>query len=209
MSRLTLMGMLNYNPTLLDGLIVPGCNAEMVRTTIISKMGDLYPYYQVPDVLKKLITTWSLQYQMQWGRMYQTMTKEYEPLENYDRYEDWSDSGNAKTDAKTSYSNTGTSENSTNSKTETQVSAFNESTYQPDSKMDGSGSDNGKTTDSGTSTNGITGSNDSTHSGHIHGNIGVTTSAQMAAEEWELRATHNLLDHVCKMFEQTFMVQVY
>ena len=79
MPRLTLMGMLNYQNDLLKGLLVPGCSSEMIYETIVMKMGDLYPYYQVPPVLKKLITVWSLQHQMEWEKIYKSLTAEYNP----------------------------------------------------------------------------------------------------------------------------------
>lgn len=193
MPRLTLMGMLNYNNDLLNGLQVPGCSSEMIRETIVMKMGDLYPYYQVPPVLKKLITVWSLQHQMEWEKIYKSLTAEYNPIENYDRQESWEDNSNGVTE----FTNTGHSDS-----TDTMnKSGFNTDGFSPDSQAIG-------VSNSNTGGNGKN-INVSTHSGRIHGNVGVTTNQQMIESEITLRTRFNLLDHVCKQFEETFMVQVY
>ena len=49
----------------------------------------------------------------------------------------------------------------------------------------------------------------SDHTGHIYGNIGVTTAAQMIAGEMDIRTRFNLLDVICDSFKDEFCVQVY
>ena len=201
MPRLTLMGMLNYQNDLLNGLQVPGCSSEMIYETIVMKMGDLYPYYQVPLVLKKLITVWSLQHQMEWEKIYKSLTAEYNPIENYDRQETWEDNSNGVTENSTEFSNSGHSDS-----TDTMnKSGFNTDGFSPDSQAVGVSNNNtgGKTSGNGKN------SNVSTHSGRVHGNVGVTTNQQMIESEIALRTRFNLLDYVCGQFEKCFMVQVY
>lgn len=193
MPRLTLMGMLNYDNYLLNGLRVPGCTSEMIQETIVMKMGDLYPYYQVPPVLKKLITVWSLQHQTEWEKIYKSLAADYNPIENYDRQESWEDNSNGVTE----FSNTGHSDS-----TDTMnKSGFNTDGFSPDSQAVG-------VSNSNTGGNGKN-INVSTHSGRVHGNVGVTTNQQMIESEINLRTRFNLLDYVCGQFEKTFMVQVY
>lgn len=193
MPRLTLMGMLSYQNDLLKGLQVPGCSSEMIYETIVMKMGDLYPYYQVPPVLKKLIAVWSLQHQMEWEKIYKSLMAEYNPIENYDRQESWEDNSNGVTE----FSNTGHSDS-----TDTMnKSGFNTDGFSPDSQAVG-------VSNSNTGGNGKN-INVSSHSGRVHGNVGVTTNQQMIESEINLRTRFNLLDYVCGQFEKTFMVQVY
>mgnify|MGYP004649930931 FL=1 len=201
MPRLTLMGMINYESNLLIGLQVPGCSSDMIHETIIMKMGDLYPYYQVPPVLKKLITVWSLQHQMEWKKMYDSLNAEYNPIENYDRQESWEDNSNGVTESSSEFSNTGHSDS-----TDTMnKSGFNTDSFVPDSQAVGVSNNNngGKSSGNGKNTN------VSTHTGRVHGNVGVTTNQQMIESEIALRTRFNLLDYVCGQFEKTFMVQVY
>ena len=201
MPRLTLMGMLNYDNFILNGLQVPGCTSDMIYETIVMKMGDLYPYYQVPPVLKKLITVWSLQHQMEWKKMYDSLNAEYNPIENYDRQESWEDNSNGVTESMSEFSNTGHSDS-----TDTMnKSGFNTDSFVPDSQAVGVSNNNNGGKSSGNGKN----SNVSTHTGRVHGNVGVTTNQQMIESEIALRTRFNLLDYVCGQFEKTFMVQIY
>ena len=50
---------------------------------------------------------------------------------------------------------------------------------------------------------------ESDHKGHIYGNIGVTTSAQMIAGEMDIRLRYNVLDAIVGCFKDQFCVQVY
>ena len=55
MPRITLYGMMQYDETLFDDIVLPeGLNKELLIAEIISKSGDLFPYYQVPRRLSPL-----------------------------------------------------------------------------------------------------------------------------------------------------------
>lgn len=41
--------------------------------------------------MKNRITIWSNKYQINWKKLYDTTVLEYNPIENYDRMEDWTD----------------------------------------------------------------------------------------------------------------------
>ena len=59
MSRLTLAGMYKWDPTLFDQMVLPeGVNAQDMIQVIMERSGDLYPYYQVPPLLKVSIGRW-------------------------------------------------------------------------------------------------------------------------------------------------------
>lgn len=134
--------------------------------------------------------------------------------------------------------NSGTTTNSatTNSSAESEntaentKSAFNSATYSPNEKTETNNSDNSTETSSGrvessenstendTENGTVTtsdsynhsgaGTDDLAHEGHLYGNIGVTTSQQMAEAELELRH-YDIYLELAKMFEKRFMVQVY
>lgn len=92
MSRLTLFGMYDYDPTLFDGLIMPQrFNHDDVVNVILEKCGDLYPYYQVPSWLKNNMTVWARRMYHQFERMIDVLYEDYDPLENYNRYENSTD----------------------------------------------------------------------------------------------------------------------
>ena len=50
--------------------------------------------------------------------------------------------------------------------------------------------------------------NNAKHKGHIHGNIGVTTSQQMLQSELEI-AQWNLYEHISDIFLSDFVIPIY
>ena len=105
------------------------------------------------------------------------------------------------------------------------VSAYDSSTYQPHDKAETSSvGDNtstattdvaGNQTTSGTSDmNGVDNSNRITsetldHNAHLFGNIGLTTSQQMASDEIKLRRDYNLYDLIADLFISEFCIYTY
>lgn len=49
----------------------------------------------------------------------------------------------------------------------------------------------------------------STHTGHIHGNIGVTMAQQMISAELDLRAKNDMVHIIISEFKQRFCLMVY
>jgi hypothetical protein len=47
------------------------------------------------------------------------------------------------------------------------------------------------------------------HTGHLHGNIGVTTNQQMITEEMEMRSKYNMVDIITGEFKRRFCLLVY
>lgn len=89
MGRLTLYGMLQYDPTLFDDCVLPsGYNKEALIDEILTKSGELYPYYQQPIMLKRSMRLWFSRNFLNFDRIMAAITTEYSPIENYDRYED-------------------------------------------------------------------------------------------------------------------------
>lgn len=107
---------------------------------------------------------------------------------------------------------------------EDEVSAFDASTYQPSAKntTDDDGTDT--LTHSGTDTVDYSGTikdeygegssgnenenSTNTHTGRIHGNVGVTTSQQMLQAEYEV-ARFNIIDQITDMFILEFCIPIY
>lgn len=119
-----------------------------------------------------------------------------------------------------------TVETVTDAKTTEKVSAFNSSTYEPSKETTENGGKtktnagqtkySGKTEDIaenyGENSNGsVTGSEQKaiTHTAQLYGNIGVTTSQQMARDEVELRMKYNLYGTAAGIFANELLLQVY
>lgn len=89
MIKFTLWGLYQYDPTLFNNAPVPsGIDKQVLIDTIMDNSGDLYCYYQQPERFKLSITNWFRRHELGFARMILALTKEYNPIENYDRHED-------------------------------------------------------------------------------------------------------------------------
>lgn len=90
MARLTLNGMYEYDPSLFDGMILPDdYDREAMFAEIMTRCGQLYPYHQVPAVLKSNIRLWFARNFLNFDRSMEALMAEYNPIENYDKHEYW------------------------------------------------------------------------------------------------------------------------
>ena len=230
MARLTLWGIYQYDKTLFDNIVLPdGIDKDNLVSDIMRNSGDLYPYHQVSEYLKRNITFWFSRRLFDFDRMYNSLRMEYSPIENYDRIEDikreYKDSG---TDTETltlgsstTSSHTGTDTDSTQGggSNEKGVSAYNEDGYTNREKDTETHNSNNTQTYNSTVTNTGSGSDKTqtdygkqrteTEKTRIHGNIGVTTSQQMIESEMSLRAKYDIYKIISREFEREFLVQIY
>ena len=192
--RMTLYGMYQYDSTLFDGVTLPeGMDKTLMINQIIRQSGDLFPYYQAPPQVKTAITEWFTRRKDNFAKLWQGFTADYNPIENYDRQEDSTETPNITH----TLSNSG-QDASTN---EADVQGYNGTDYVPNSrtKSSGTSSTNGTDTESGTRT----------YTSRIHGNIGVTTSAQMLEGELNLRRSLDIYALIAEEFENDNLIQVY
>lgn len=90
MARLTLNGMYQYDPTIFDGMILPeDYDREALFAEIMNRSGQLYPYHQIPSILKSNIRLWFSRNFLQFDRIMEALNAEYNPVENYDKHEEW------------------------------------------------------------------------------------------------------------------------
>ena len=227
--KITLIGLNKFlndsNDDLFKNLILPdGIEKDILTKNILLKGGDFEVLYADPYFMQDAIGLWSRKWNRTFQKWIDALSIEYAPLENYDRKEDWTDTtdrSNTSSGRKDS-GNTRTLDNEdkltidTDSTSETQVSAYDSSSYQPSEKntVDNGGTETN--THSGTIKDeygeGISSSetenNTFTHGGRIHGNIGVTSSQQLLQSELEL-AEWNLYEHMTDLFLQEFIIPIY
>lgn len=241
---MTLIGLYNYDHTLFDLLEMPdGIDKGLLIDSILMNGGEYEVIYPNPVLLKDLIGSWS----RQWSNVFTNWLKvtndmnEVAPLENYDRFEDWTDtnkhdsttkdvgsSSNKTTDTRhgnDSFSGENHNTQNDNGNTVTQVSAFDSNGFQNKDKSDvtntttnnGNSSNqtitnsNGSSESNGSTTNDNTFNENSTgvHTGHIHGNIGVTTAAQMFQSFYDVMKTYgNIYESISYIFLQTFVMPI-
>lgn len=175
MQRLTLIGFNNADPSLFDGLELPdGYDKETFIDSLLLEHGEKCVMYTDPDFFKLAIKMWSRKWALELSRIYEALLAEYNPIYNYDRFEEIKDIDESK--HKSKYDGQRTAKDTPNftastkldSKTVTDtnedaitenlISADNSSSYQPNAKTIENG---GKTTQTttgapSTTTNGTT-----------------------------------------------------
>ena len=163
-ATISILGLYNLNDTLFDDLVIPeNMDSDLLINNLVTELAELELIYSDFNFMKFMIGVWSRKELPTWERVYKASIKEYDPIENYDRKEDWSDTLN-----RNGAVNTQSSGNSTQ---QHDVAGFNSSDLVTASKDTNNGSDTGWSSDTSNSSG--------YHSGRVHGNIGVTTSQQM------------------------------
>ena len=88
MALLTVMGLYNYDNTLLDTMVYPsGMDGDQLKNNIILETAELEVIYPEPRFFKTAINLWSHSRLDTWNRIYTASQLEYNPIENYNRYE--------------------------------------------------------------------------------------------------------------------------
>ena len=214
---LTLVGMYQYDNTLFDSLTIPdGIDRDALINNILLESGEFSVLYPNIPFMKSQIGYFSKKYYRTMEKWINALNFDYEPLYNYDRYEEWTDGGTSSLtsdegiDVSTSTGNTTTDD--LDATVDNNISAYDSATLQPDTQ---SVTDSYETVGSDTESTSSTTSNrtDSTehetsHSGHLYGNIGVTTSQQMLESELSV-SEWNIIQHITDIFLNEFCVMVY
>lgn len=245
-ARMTMIGLYNFDDTLFVNLQVPETlDKQDVIDSILLRCGEMPTLYPNVSMCKTMIGLWSRKWYHGIERMIQTLDDDYNPLHNFDRYEKYSDNDkksetNTKNNTLTeSHDNditdnnhittesSSTMDNANGNVNTNDVSAFNDSEYQPSSKstLDGTihqtddtdaettarniRSDTGSHNATNSETAGYNTDNKFTHDGHLYGNIGTTKSQEMALDEISLRSTKNIYDIISEIFMRDFCIYVY
>lgn len=88
MAFLTVMGLYNFDNTLLSTLVYPGgMDGDKLKNAILLETAELEVVYPDPRFFKTAINLWSNIRLDTWNRIYHAAQLEYNPIENYDRYE--------------------------------------------------------------------------------------------------------------------------
>lgn len=88
------LGLYNWDNTIFDLMAIPSAlNRETLIQNILAETAELEVLYPNPIVFKNLVGVWSQKNLDVWTRLYETTQYEYNPIENYNRYETGSDSG--------------------------------------------------------------------------------------------------------------------
>lgn len=204
-ATMTMLGMSNYVPDLFDDLTFPaGIDKETAVDEILLKCGEFELLYSNPAFLKTAITHWGKKHYRTFAEWVKALAIEFDPLYNYDRYEEYTDDKTGSSKANSISSTSTTSTGSTGSQRD--VSAYDSATYEPREKETGSSSGSGSGT--GTASNEASESETVKHTAHLYGNIGVTTSTQML-EDFLRVERFTIYEEIADIFVGEFCIMVY
>lgn len=203
---LTLRGMYEYNPNLFDGITLPEkVDHDLTVSTILDYCGSNEVRYPDMTMLTAMILDFFKIWDWKFEKLAKTLDLEYNPIENYDRYED-STHGTTHS-GKDITENGGKTTVTPNTTTESDYYGFNLAEgSRPVDKSTVSGSDVTQSESESSLTHDHV--EDLKINSHIHGNIGVTTSQQMIQSEKEL-ADFSIYYTIAMQFEDAITIPVY
>ena len=193
-ANITMAGMMRayeiaHGSSIFTGIQLPeGIDSDILSDRIYYKYGEFTVMYSDFDFLHDVILNFFKAHYRTFDKWITALEIEYNPLENYDRSEQYSGS-NSHSDQDSS-SGSGTS-------TLTKA-AYNSSSYEPYESNSDSSSMSGS----------ASGTFSESHTSRIHGNIGVTTSQQMLESELEI-AKFNIYDSICNLLCGEITLMVY
>ena len=225
-ATMSLIRLYNYDDSLFANLELPdGMDTKLVTNNILMECAELEVIYPDFTFMKTAIGTWSANEVEIWKKVREMELAEYNPIENYDRYEsevenmgrntenNKSDVINSTSDATSKTVNSGVNTRVDLNK----VAGFNSETLVTNNETTNSDTNNGETntaTDSKGSS--VQNTNDKgtenenrVRESRVHGNIGVTTVAQMISGQLEILPKVNTLNYIVGSFKARFCLLVY
>lgn len=215
--------MYNHEDEIFTDFRVPaGLDKDTAIHKILFDNAELGLIYTDPEIFPVLIKNWTDSNFYSWERAYQALHSQYNPIHNYDRNEEWTDSGSGTDNNTESVSGSDTdkkkgkiTETPTTKRThhEAGYNEGNSPVYAYDDEDSGTKITESEDDDTYTYNHqiGDAGSHTSlnNHEGRTYGNIGVTTTQKMIEEEMELRTKYNIYDMISMSFRSNFCIMVY
>ena len=94
MTTLSPLGLYRWDDTIFDLMQIPSAlDKPTLIDNLLSETAELEVLYPNPVVFKNLVGVWSAKQIDIWNRLYATTQYEYNPIENYNRYETGSEDG--------------------------------------------------------------------------------------------------------------------
>lgn len=229
MATMSLLGLYRYNPSVVSELVLPdGVDRDTLIDNLLAETAEMELLYSDLPFMQAMIGRWSAKELNTWTELYATTQYEYNPIENYERYEEWTDENghnvernrreleNSSSTFKGETS--GTVDSTSRNDSINAVSAYNELDFTNKDRQSVDGSTDTETENSSESETDFkssvthaedeNGQNLGKHVGHTHGNIGVTTTQHMILEQRRV-VKFNIYDYIINSFKNRFCLMVY
>lgn len=129
-----LLSLFEWNRNLFSEMVLPTeVNKQTLVDEILLDCAELEPLYPDPGFLQHAIGIWSRTEQRDWIKVLEAAEAEFNPIENYDRMEDWTDTGSSQSAGQSTGS----------------VAGYNTDDLSPSSSDASSGSSSGTSTHKG------------------------------------------------------------
>lgn len=216
-----LLDLLYFDDTVMDNFTVPeGIDRQLALDTIYQRCGLTPLYHPDPAWLKFYVGRWCSKNAKTWEELYKTTIQDYNPIYNYDRTEETTDtrSGTRKLSEDTS---SNTKQNGDTSVTDTSsdssehtISADNSDSYEPgykdvSSRQDTQASESSNRVDvTGDRAVDETTGETYSHKLRAYGNIGVTTTQEMLEAQRKV-VRYNIYNEIADSFKDEFCLYIY
>lgn len=188
-ATMTLQGLYNYDHTILNVVKLPSrTSQEPMVAAILLECGDLEVLYPDAEFMKEAVRLWSRANEERWEKLANTQHFEYNPINNYDRTEEWEEEGE----------NRGSHFTTTDGTSKGKSAGFNS-----EELVTSNGSEAHNT--SRDETEGKSGNH---KRGRAYGNIGVTTTQELIEAERKV-LEFSIYDKIAQEFKQRFCIMVY
>ena len=222
----------NGHTDIFSGITLPDdspLDRDILINSIIERCGLNIPLYADPYVMTSAINLWSAKNQYTFKHVGKIYNAEYSPIENKDLYSetiedksrdltDDTNGSNKKKDILTA-NNLTTHSGTDNTTVENATSAYNNTSYQPDSKETSYYNHGEKVDNKGNSTHDI--NTDITNNKKVketegtktiireHGNVGITSNTQLQFEDYDLISKFNPYTFIAGLFENELTLFIY
>lgn len=218
-----------WDDTIFNLMVLPeGIDRELTVNTILERVGKTPLAHPDPEYMRYYINVWSARRTPIWKKLLESTQFAYNPIHNYDRNEEITDTREETIDRTQNRTTTGTvtdtgSTNVTgdvtgNVASKHDVSAENATEYQADTRdTEDTTSHNSQETavqaQSDTQTGEDTTGKDTRselykHTSYMYGNIGVTTTQQMIESERKV-VQFSVIEFIADDFKNEFCLSVY
>lgn len=216
-----LLDLLYFDDTIMDNFTVPdGIDRQLALDTIYQRCGLTPLYHPDPAWLKFYVGRWCSKNAKTWEELYKTTIQDYNPIYNYDRTEETTDtrSGTRKlsedTSSNTEQSGDSSVTDSSSDTSEHTMSADNSDSYEPDYKNTASRHDTQESESSNrvdvTGDRAVDETTGETYSHKLraYGNVGVTTTQEMLEAQRKV-VRYNIYNEIADSFKEEFCLYIY
>ena len=221
-ATLSIIGLYNWDSTIFDDMALPNSvDRQEIIEDILFTCGDLEILYPDWGIMKRAIKVWSEEELFKWEKIEKLAELEYNPIENYDRYETETVNDSRQrtgNDISTTELTNKTATNSGDNNTQTTthgVTGFNTTSPVTDTQdttttdNNTSGVSNGKAKSSDMKQRLERETGDLIRNNRTHGNIGVTAPYQMILGDLSVYDSINLNKIIPVDFKMRFCLIVY